>query len=114
MAVLKLKKQEKLDVDTRFLLANERTLLSWVRTALTIEAGGIALVQLHQKEKYLGIIILLLGGLVSVIGFTRYRAADRDIRTGQLPHKGIGPLVEVIMVALVAVVLAIAEVTFLH
>lgn len=110
----RISKQEKLDVDARFLLANERTLLAWVRTALTIEAGGLALVQINLKHKFIGIGVLLLGALVAIIGFTRYRAADRAIRAGRLPHAGIGPAVEVAMVVGVAVVLAIAELTFLH
>ena len=33
------------DPDARFLLANERTLLAYVRTALTLQAGGIGVLQ---------------------------------------------------------------------
>ena len=32
--------------DYRFTLANERTFLAWIRTALALIAGGVALVQL--------------------------------------------------------------------
>ncbi|HWB39336.1 MAG TPA: DUF202 domain-containing protein, partial [Candidatus Saccharimonadales bacterium] len=86
----RLTKQEKLDVDVRFLLANERTLLAWIRTALTIEAGGLALIQVHLRQKWIGLVVLLLGAWVAIIGFTRYRAADRAIRAGRLPGAGIG------------------------
>ena len=32
--------------DYRFTLANERTFLAWIRTALALIAGGVAVVQL--------------------------------------------------------------------
>lgn len=38
-----IKKSSNIDVDVRLLLANERTLLAWIRTALTVQAGGIVL-----------------------------------------------------------------------
>ncbi|WP_283215114.1 DUF202 domain-containing protein [Pseudofrankia sp. DC12] len=34
------------DPDYRFSLANERTFLAWIRTALALLAGGIAVVQI--------------------------------------------------------------------
>jgi len=105
---------DRYDPDTRFLLANERTLLAWIRTSLTIEAGGLALAQIHKEHSWLGVAILLLGGFVAVIGFTRYRAADRAIRAGELPHAGHGPAIEVILVVTVAIALAIAQLTFLR
>jgi len=35
-----------LEPDYRFTLANERTFLAWIRTALALIAGGVAVVQL--------------------------------------------------------------------
>lgn len=102
------------DPDVRFLLANDRTLLAWVRTSLAIEAGGLALVQIHPHHVYVGIIILLLGAMVAIIGYSRYRAADRAIRRNQLPPTGHGPAIEVILVVAVALALTVAELTFLR
>jgi putative membrane protein len=98
-----------LDVDTRFLLANDRTLLAWIRTALAIEAGGLALMQLHPGHEILGASILGVGAFVALIGYSRYQAADKAIRGGYLPHHGRGPVIQVAMVVIIAVVLGIAE-----
>lgn len=108
------KKLEQLDVDVRFLLANERTLLSWIRTSLTIEAGGIALAQIHKSHMFVGILVLLCGAAVAIIGYHRYYVADRSIRQHHLPPTGSGPTIQVIGVVAIAVVLAIAQLTFLR
>lgn len=105
---------EALDVDARFLLANERTLLAWIRTSLAIEAGGIALIQIHKHHSYLGVATLLFGGLVALIGYHRFHVADRAIRNHKLPPTGIGPAVQVISVVTIAVVLSIAQFTILR
>src|SRR5689334_17202973 len=99
-----------LDVDVRFLLANDRTLLAWIRTSLAIEAGGLVLIQVHSEHKWLGSIVVALGAMVALMGYTRYRAADRAIRAGRLPRVGIGPLVEVGLVVGLALLLGIVEV----
>jgi putative membrane protein len=104
---------EKLDVDTRFLLANERTLLAWIRTSIAVEAGGIALTQLHKQHSLIGTITMLLGAVVALIGYHRFRAADRAIRSGNLPPVGTGPAIQVFTVVIIAVVLAVAQFTFL-
>ena len=108
------KKLEQLDVDVRFLLANERTLLSWIRTSLTIEAGGIALAQIHKTHAFLGVLVLLCGAAVAMIGYHRYHVADRSIRAHHLPPSGSGPTIQVAGVVVIAVVLAIAQLTFLR
>lgn len=106
-------KKEKLDVDARFLLANERTLLAWIRTSLAVEAGGLALATVHKQRPIIGVTILLLGAVVAWIGYHRYRAADRAIRAGELPHAGTGPALQVYGIVAIAILLAIAQFTIL-
>jgi putative membrane protein len=102
---------DQLDIDIRFLLANERTLLAWLRTALTLQAGGVALEQLAGHSAVLsgvGIGLLTLGSIAGVIGYLRYRATGRAIRAGQLPAPGRGPaLLTAGVVVLAAVLVAI-------
>jgi putative membrane protein len=107
------KSQADLDVDVRFLLANERTLLAWIRTSLALLAGGFALAHISGDVSTVGraagIVAVIFGGTLSLIGYSRFRAADRAIRGGYLPRRGIGPAIEVGLVVLVAIVLAILQ-----
>lgn len=109
----KISKSEKVDIDIRFLLANERTLLAWIRTSVAIEAGGIALIEIHKRHSYLGVTVLLLGAVVALIGYHRYRTSEIAIKNNRLPPEGIGPALQVIAVVIIAVVLSIAQFTFL-
>jgi len=97
-----------LDVDVRFLLANERTMLAWLRTALTLLAGGVALVHFAEDRTVLSVVgvgLLLLGTICCVTGYVRYRAAGRAIRAGQLPAAGLGPAVLTAGIVALAVIL---------
>jgi putative membrane protein len=101
--------KDMLDPDVRFLLANERTLLAWVRTGLTLQAGGFALAHFSNQSTSgvaAGILAIIFGGVVAVIGYSRFRAADRAIRAHRLPRVGKGPALEVIVVVLIAVTLS--------
>lgn len=98
-----------LDVDIRFLLANDRTLLAWIRTSLAVLAGGLVLMQVHKDQQLLGATVLIAGAVVALIGYSRYRAADRAIRSGRLPNAGHGPAIEVALVVVLAITLGIAE-----
>jgi putative membrane protein len=99
-----------LDVDARFLLSNERTFLAWVRTSLAVLIGGIALAQIGHKsaeQNVVGMVVIGLGGLMALVGYLRYRAADRAIRRGELPLTGHEPLIQtggIVFVALALVV----------
>jgi putative membrane protein len=98
----------RLDIDVRFLLANERTLLAWLRTALTLMAGGVALAQLAHDRPVLqgiGVGLIVLGGIGGLIGFARFRATGKAIRTGRLPAPGHGPALITVGVIVVAAVL---------
>lgn len=99
-----------LDADIRFLLANERTLLAWIRTGLAMQAGGFALAHFSDAGPsgvVAGILAILFGGVMAIIGYSRFRAADRAIRAHTLPKQGRGPTIEVIIVVFTALVLAI-------
>ncbi len=101
---------EEADVDARFLLANERTLLAWLRTALSLEAAGVALFQLTRNSaaRVIGLALLVLGAAAAVTGYVRYRSADRRMRVGQLPPVGRGPAVVTAgLVVLAAALLAV-------
>jgi len=90
-----------LDPDVRFLLANERTLLAWVRTGLALIGGGLVLTQFGSgavSQDGLGIVTILLGAMMSLVGYVRYRAADRAIRASRLPSTGHGTTVQVVIV----------------
>src|SRR5690606_13638211 len=55
-------------------LANERTLLSYIRSSLYLILGGIAFLQLEGFEsiKYLGLLSLILSVVFLVIGIYRF------------------------------------------
>jgi putative membrane protein len=101
-----------LDVDIRFLLANERTLLAWVRTGLTLIAGGVAVAFISTDSKYgtlAGLGAITFGGLLALIGYVRYRVADAAIRAGKLPATGFGGMFVVAGVVIFAAILVIAK-----
>lgn len=95
------------------MLANERTLLAWVRTALAMQAGGFALFHISSDSligRLCGIGAVLFGGLVALVGYRRFRAAENAIRNHRLPPPGKGPALEVALVVLIAVCLATAAI----
>jgi putative membrane protein len=107
-------KSDQIDVDIRFLLANERTLLAWIRTSLAIQAGGLALALTNKHHPYFGIIILLLGACTALIGYHRFIVADRSIRQHHLPPSGNGPTIQVAGIVMVAIGLAAVQLTMLR
>ncbi|MBC6460962.1 YidH family protein [Actinomadura sp. HBU206391] len=75
--------------DPRFTLANERTFLSWIRTALALIAGGVALAELGSRVGPPGVRITLSiapivsGAVLSVLAFFHWRSCQRALRTGE-------------------------------
>lgn len=83
--------------DPRFSLANERTFLSWIRTALALLAGGIAVEAFGVLEDPIGkgvaILLLLLGMFVSGGAFVRWVGVERAMRNkAPLPLPLIAPV----------------------
>lgn len=98
-------------VDARFLLANERTLLAWIRTALTLLAGGVGVAQLAEPSgprRAFAAVLLVLGGATAFAGAKRYHAVDEAFRRDELPPRGRAPLALAGSVVLLAAVLAVA------
>lgn len=102
--------------DYRFTLANERTFLAWVRTALAMMAAGVAVVQfvpgLDVVRHALGLLLIVLGGLLAGVSYTHWESNERAMRLGEpLPHSPIPRLVAAALTlsALVAVVLTIVD-----
>ena len=103
--------QAELDVDTRFLLANERTLLAWVRTALTLLVAGVGVHQFGEDitgRTYIASSILALSAGAALLGPSRYAHADKAIRSGTLPTGGRAPELVGFGVAFIAVAVLVA------
>lgn len=101
------------DPDPRFSLANERTFLAWVRSALALVALGIAVATFVSTTNTEGISALLalgliaLGGLLSAFAWFRWLQVERAMRQ----DKGIPPTTLGIVIAFgVAILAAIAVV----
>jgi putative membrane protein len=98
--------------DPRFTLANERTFLAWVRTALAMFAGGVALHALAVPENGFlrGLMVVLLVGvasLVCVLALVRWARVERAMRLHQpLPSFGLG-IVTTVALVLVGVLLTV-------
>ena len=61
--------------DIRFTLANERTFLAWVRTAIGLVAAGVAVFHLFEvtvATTTLSLVILAAGALSGVAGYTHF------------------------------------------
>jgi putative membrane protein len=108
----KQKSKNGLDIDVRFLLANERTLLAWVRTGLALIGGGVAVAFIATDSRYgtlAGIGAITFGAMMCLIGYIRYLVTDRAVRDGKLPPTGIGGLLVVVGVIIFAVFLLLAR-----
>jgi putative membrane protein len=87
--------------DPRFSLANERTFLAWVRTALAMFAGGVALHALEVPStdwvRWVLVVVLIgLGGVICLFSLVRWARVERAMRLRQpLPSFGLGVLMAV-------------------
>ncbi|GAP37657.1 YidH family protein [Piscinibacter sakaiensis] len=85
--------------DYRFSLANERTFLAWIRTALALLAGGVLLEQFAPSLQPRGLAmalalgLALLAGWLCVAAYLRWRANEIAMRHDQpLPSGWTMPL----------------------
>lgn len=103
--------------DARFTLANERTFLAWIRTALAFLAGGIAL-EAFAVDSFppslrtgLAVMLICIGMLVSLGAAVHWRRIEMSMRLGKpLPIPLIIPVLGfggALAAAAVAVLIAI-------
>jgi putative membrane protein len=100
--------------DPRFTLANERTFLAWIRTALALIAAGIALEALAlpiqpELRRTAAIILLLLGLVVPALAWITWGAVERALRQGTpLPGSKVAlPVVVGVCIAAALLVLGV-------
>jgi inner membrane protein YidH len=98
------------DPDYRFSLANERTFLAWIRTALGLLAGGVAVVQLVPDfgvpggRIALGVTFVSLALLIAASSYARWERNERAMRLRRpLPRSSV-PRVLAAGLSLVALV----------
>ena len=76
------------DPDYRFSLANERTFLAWVRTALALLAGGVAVVTIlpgfgpDGSRRLLGLLLMAFAAAVAGTSYFRWERTERAMRQG--------------------------------
>lgn len=80
------------DPDYRFSLANERTFLAWIRTALALLAAAVLLDQLEVSHpqamaKVVTLGLILVAGCFAGLAYFRWRANEIAMRNRvTLPH----------------------------
>ncbi|MFC7219339.1 YidH family protein [Streptomyces polyrhachis] len=99
--------------DYRFSLANERTFLAWIRTALALVGGGLAadqfLTDLDAPVRLTVALVLLAGGaLCAVRAVNHWVRCERAMRRGEDLPPSRFPAVLALAAALAAVALVAA------
>lgn len=100
--------------DPRFSLANERTFLAWLRTALALIAGGAALEVLGFPESEgfragAAMVFITLGVAAAIRAWVGWAATEKALRHGKaLPSPGLGVVLAIgIVIGVVLVVLGV-------
>jgi putative membrane protein len=98
------------DPDPRFSLANERTLLAWLRTALALVVAGVAVVALAELLRPAWLVdaiagIAFAGGAgTAVLGYRQWWRTERAMRQREpLPSSGVTLLVLLVVLGLAVV-----------
>ena len=105
--------------DYRFLLANERTFLAWIRTALSLQIAGLGVLQFltHGDDavRYtLGVSLVVAGSYVGTTGYLRYYRNERAIRANEdltsIRSSAVVAAAVIVLPLLAAIVLAIVAI----
>ena len=100
--------------DYRFSLANERTFLAWIRTALGFLAAGVGLDQLAPDfatpviRELLALLLCLFAGGLAIYGYLRWLSNEKAMRLKQdLPYTRGLFIISVILLAVAVVVMVL-------
>ena len=98
--------------DYRFSLANERTFLAWIRTALGFLAAGVGLDQLAPDfatpliREVLALLLCLFAGGLAIYGYLRWLNNEKAMRLKQdLPYTPALLAIGILLALVVAVVM---------
>jgi len=96
---------ENRDSTARDHLANERTYLAWVRTALGLVGLGVLLERLEAGVDAMavtaGVVLISFGGLSLIYAVTRYLWVAKNLERGMFPVAIRGPVVIALVALLV-------------
>ena len=98
--------------DYRFSLANERTFLAWIRTALGFLAAGVGLDQLTPDlatplvREIVALLLCLFAGVLAIYGYLRWMRNEKAMRLKQdLPYTRSLKVISLVMVIVAATVM---------
>lgn len=100
--------------DYRFSLANERTYLAWVRTALALLAGAIGIDQLTPElanpsiRIAISALLCLCSGLLALFAYRRWSSNEQAMRHNEALHyTGFLKAISVVMLLLTGVIISV-------
>jgi putative membrane protein len=100
--------------DYRFSLANERTFLAWIRTALGFLAAGVGLDQLAPEfatpliRQVLALLLCLFAGGLAVYGYMRWLRNEKAMRLKEdLPYTRSLLVISAVLLTVAAVVMGL-------
>ncbi|CAL9499424.1 Inner membrane protein YidH [Nocardiopsis dassonvillei] len=102
-------------VDYRFTLANERTFLAWVRTALALLAGAVAVLHLlplgwdQAPRTVVGLTLAALAAIITVYAPMRWYRVQRIMRNGGTLRLSVLPLLTTFAVGMVCLVVLLGH-----
>ena len=103
---------EESEPDPRFTLANERTFLAWIRTALALIGGGLAASQLLQSrprsvELVVSLVPICVGAWLAVMCYGRWQRNQQALRRGEPLTADVPRALPLVIVAMAIVIAAI-------
>jgi putative membrane protein len=105
--------QDEADPDYRFTLANERTFLAWMRTALGLLAGAVALVHVAANhdatttQRTLAVVLACLGILICATSIRRWQVVQQAMRRGEDLPRSHQPFVLGVAISLVGLAVVV-------